>query len=427
VACRWTIGAAVHAPTASALLRAAALAIAPNVRALLEAPAPPMPAATVWGDLLGESAPAAVLREAVLRAARAPFPVLIEGESGSGKELVARAIHRLGSRRDRRFCAINCAAISDELVEAELFGHARGAFTGAAAERAGLFEEADGGTLFLDEIGELTPRAQAKLLRVLQDGEVRRVGENLPRRVDVRILAATNRRLAARAGNRCRAVPGRPAIPARRDPCRRPAAARSCDGHPVAGRTFLAAGVCTRRFACHARFRGAGGAVALRLAGQRPRTAERDRVDGRPRSAAARNSNAGSCAPRSRAPAGGGRRPRRCSVCRARGSRRCCGGSGSKSRFRQGSEGVQKRFEVQTGFREGSRFRSERGGGRRLATFRPPLSCFHAREHDPRCLGTACFGIGNEAEEPSHGSASLCRRPDDKSDSKQGWEKRSVR
>ena len=123
--------------------------------------------------------------------------MLIEGESGSGKELVARAVHRLGPRRDRKFCPLNCAALSDDLVEAELFGHARGAFTGAATERAGLFEEADGGTLFLDEIGELSARAQAKLLRVLQEGEVRRVGENFPRRVDTRIVAATNRQLEA--------------------------------------------------------------------------------------------------------------------------------------------------------------------------------------------------------------------------------------
>ena len=127
--------------------------------------------------------------------AAAPFAVLIEGESGSGKELVARAIHRAGPRRERSFCTINCAALPDDLVEAELFGHARGSFTGAVVDRAGVFEEAHGGTLFLDEVGELSPRAQAKLLRVLQEGELRRVGENVSRRVDVRIVAATNRDL----------------------------------------------------------------------------------------------------------------------------------------------------------------------------------------------------------------------------------------
>jgi len=136
------------------------------------------------------------VREAIRRAAAAPYCVLIEGESGSGKELVARAIHARSVRRARRFCAINCAALTDDLLEAELFGHARGAFTGAVTERQGLFEEADQGTVFLDEVGELSPRAQAKLLRVLQEGEVRRVGENMPRRVDVRIVAATNRSIA---------------------------------------------------------------------------------------------------------------------------------------------------------------------------------------------------------------------------------------
>ena len=195
--CRWIAGSPAIPALVANSLHAAAMAAATHLRALLEtSPAPP-PA--VWGDLLGESAAAVALRDDVHRAARAPFPVLVEGESGSGKELVARAIHKLSPRHTRRFCAINCAALGDDLIEAELFGHARGAFTGAATERAGLFEEADGGTLFLDEVGELSARAQAKLLRVLQEGEVRRVGENLPRRVDVRIVAATNRQLEREA------------------------------------------------------------------------------------------------------------------------------------------------------------------------------------------------------------------------------------
>jgi two-component system response regulator HydG len=105
----------------------------------------------------------------------------------------------LGSRREKRFCALNCAALTDDLLEAELFGHARGAFTGAIAERAGLFEEAHGGTLLLDEIGELSARAQAKLLRVIQEGEVRRIGENFVRSIDVRLVAASNRSLREQA------------------------------------------------------------------------------------------------------------------------------------------------------------------------------------------------------------------------------------
>src|SRR4029077_3955765 len=124
-----------------------------------------------------------------------PFPVLIEGESGSGKELVARAIHRGSARRPKPFCTLNCAALPDDLIEAELFGHARGSFTGAVVDRAGVFEEGHGGTLFLDEVGELSPRAQAQLLRVLEEGERAAGGENVSRRVDVRIVAATKRDL----------------------------------------------------------------------------------------------------------------------------------------------------------------------------------------------------------------------------------------
>src|SRR5262249_27954361 len=155
--------------------------------------------------LLGISSAMAAVRDAVERAATAPFAVLVEGESGSGKELVARALHRSSPRRDRPFCTLNCAALPDDLVEAELFGHARGSFTGAVTDRPGVFEEAHGGTLLLDEIGELTSRAQAKLLRVIQEGELRRIGENVSRRVDVRIVAATNRDLRQEvAGGRFR-------------------------------------------------------------------------------------------------------------------------------------------------------------------------------------------------------------------------------
>jgi DNA-binding NtrC family response regulator len=146
-------------------------------------------------ELIGSSAAIGDVRRAVSRAAAAPFSVLIEGESGSGKELVARALHQLSPRRERRFCDVNCAALPDDLLESELFGHLRGAFTGAVADRAGLIEDADGGTVFLDEVADLSPRAQAKLLRVLQQQEVRRVGATYSRKVDIRVVSAANRDL----------------------------------------------------------------------------------------------------------------------------------------------------------------------------------------------------------------------------------------
>jgi DNA-binding NtrC family response regulator len=141
---------------------------------------------------VGQSAAMAKVRDVIGRAAAAPGTVLITGETGTGKELAARAIHAGSPRAARPFVALNCAALTESLLENELFGHTRGAFTGAAGSRAGLIEHASGGTLFLDEIGTMSTALQAKLLRALESGEVRRIGENESRHVDVRFVAATN-------------------------------------------------------------------------------------------------------------------------------------------------------------------------------------------------------------------------------------------
>ena len=146
-------------------------------------------------DLIGESEPMVRLRQAILKAAPTESRVLITGENGTGKELVARRVHRESLRRDRPFVSLNCAALPQTLVESELFGYEKGAFTGATARKRGLIETAEGGTLFLDEIGDMAPDTQAKLLRVLEQNEAVRVGGTVPVRFDVRIIAATNKNL----------------------------------------------------------------------------------------------------------------------------------------------------------------------------------------------------------------------------------------
>jgi two-component system nitrogen regulation response regulator NtrX len=151
-------------------------------------------------EIIGESAIMRRLREQIATAAPSSGRVLIHGGNGSGKELVARAIHALSSRRAQPFVEVNCAAIPDELIESELFGHERGAFTGATARRRGRFEQASGGTLFLDEIGDMSVRTQAKVLRSLEEQAFERVGGKETIKVDVRVIAASNRDLAALIG-----------------------------------------------------------------------------------------------------------------------------------------------------------------------------------------------------------------------------------
>ena len=148
-----------------------------------------------FDEIVGQSPKMQQVFNTMSRVLDTDATILVEGESGTGKELVARAIHYNGLRKDRPFIALFCGSLPDSLLESELFGHKKGSFTGATSDKIGLFEAADQGTIFLDEVGDLSSRIQTALLRVLQEGEIKRVGENIPRKVDVRVISATNKPL----------------------------------------------------------------------------------------------------------------------------------------------------------------------------------------------------------------------------------------
>ena len=204
--------------------------------------------------------------------------MLITGENGTGKELVARALHEASPRRERPFVEVNCAAIPSELIESELFGHMKGSFTGAFADRAGKFEQADGGTLFLDEVGDMSLSAQAKVLRVLQEGVVTRIGGSKSIQVDVRVLAATNKDLEARSPSSGSARICSIGSMSCRSRCR-PLRDRREDIPPlVAHFAERAGGERRRRRARPSREEAVERLQARRVAGQRARAPERGRA-----------------------------------------------------------------------------------------------------------------------------------------------------
>ena len=183
-------------------------------------------------DLIGSSPKFRALLTEVERVAPVDSAVLIQGETGTGKEVIARAIHEASPRRNHRFVALNCAAIPSALLESELFGHERGAFTGACTQTKGRFQMADGGTLFLDEIGDMPLELQPKLLRALQEQEFERLGSTQTVRVNVRVVAATNQDLGQLVSQE--AVSGRPVLPVERHSNLPASVAGTRSGHPAA-------------------------------------------------------------------------------------------------------------------------------------------------------------------------------------------------
>ncbi len=229
------------------------------------------------GEVTGQSAAIRKVLRLVEQVAPTDSSVLVRGETGTGKELVAQAIHRLSPRRNHVMVKVNCAALPSGLVESELFGREKGAYTGAMTRQIGRFEVADGSTLFLDEVGELSLEVQAKLLRVLETGEFERLGSPRTIKVNVRLIAATNRDLAEEIKQGT--LPGGPLLPPQRLPDPRAAAARAGGGHPAAGLGLPRGVLLPHGQEDHpGAAQDDGGAPAPSLAGQRPRAAERDRA-----------------------------------------------------------------------------------------------------------------------------------------------------
>ena len=213
-------------------------------RALHKSPAAPPPVAvrdTMPPALLGRTPAMTAVYKQIAHAASADAPVLIIGESGTGKELVARAIHQHGNRSARPFVPINCGALTETLLESELFGHIKGSFTGAVSDSKGVFQTAHTGTVFLDEVGEMSPALQVKLLRVLQEGEVR-AGRHQPHRQGRRAHRRRNQR-RRRTGRRRGQVPAGPVLPAGRRDHQLAAAARAPRRHPAADRALPESGL----------------------------------------------------------------------------------------------------------------------------------------------------------------------------------------